>query len=175
MEKKNQNIAKSFKWSLYPSCSGPMDGLWRLGEEVEESLHCRRSSNPPLPLVRSITLATMSKDVSSYPPIKPTNFDLIVLGTGLLEFVIATTAASTNGKTVLHTTSVIDKVLRDEVRRKKKGGGGRNVLEFGGSDRKEKKKEGKKKKKRSKGMCGGEKKRGKKKEKKKEIWYMCGG
>ena len=31
-------IAKSFKWSLYPSCSGSVDGLWRFGEEVEKSL-----------------------------------------------------------------------------------------------------------------------------------------
>ena len=64
-KEKKKNIAKSFKWSLYPSCGGPMDGLWRFGEEVEESLHCRRSSNPPLPLVKSITLAVMSKDASS--------------------------------------------------------------------------------------------------------------
>nr|POE91843.1 rab escort protein 1 [Quercus suber] len=42
----------------------------------------------------------MSKDASSYPPIEPTNFDLIVLGTGLPEPMIATTAF-TNGKTVL--------------------------------------------------------------------------
>ena len=152
-----------------------MDGLWRLGEEVEESLHCRRSSNPPLPLVRSITLATMSKDVSSYPPIKPTNFDLIVLGTGLLEFVIATTAASTNGKTILHTTSVIDKVLRDEVRRKKKGGWGGtfwNLEEVIGKKRRKKEK----RKRKGVRVRVEEKKRGeKRRKKKKEIWYMCGG
>ena len=146
---------------MYPSCSGPMDGLWRLGEEVEESLHCRRSSNPPLPLVRSITLATMSKDVSSYPPIKPTNFDLIVLGTGLLEFVIATTAASTNGKTILHTTSVTNEVLRKKEKEKEKEEGTFWSLEevIGKKRRK------KEKKKRSKGTCGGEKKRGEKRKK----------
>ena len=33
---------------------------------------------PPLQPVKSITPATMSEDASSYPPIKPTNFDLIV-------------------------------------------------------------------------------------------------
>ncbi|KAM3733801.1 hypothetical protein ACB098_11G165300 [Castanea mollissima] len=43
----------------------------------------------------------MSEDASSYPPIDPTNFDLIVLGTGLPESVIAA-AASAAGKTVLH-------------------------------------------------------------------------
>ncbi|KAF3965108.1 hypothetical protein CMV_010677 [Castanea mollissima] len=43
----------------------------------------------------------MSEDASSYPPIDPTNFDLIVLGTGLPESVIAA-AASATGKTVLH-------------------------------------------------------------------------
>ena len=138
---------------MYPSCGGPVDGLWRFGEEVEESLHCYRSSNPPLPPVKSITLATMSKDASSYPPIKSTNFDLIVLGTGLPESVIA---ASANGKTVLHMTGVTNEVLRDKVRKgemkkgkkkeKKEKKKGRNVLEFGVSDRKEKKKEGKKEK-----------------------------
>ena len=148
-KKKNQNIAKSFKWTLYQSCGGPVDGLWRFGEEVEESLHCCRSSNPPLPPVKSITLATMSKDASSYPPIESTNFDLIVLGIGLPESVIATSA---NGKTVLHMTGVTNEVIRDKVRKgerkkgKKKKKRGRNVLEFGGSDRNEKKKEGKKEK-----------------------------
>ncbi|XP_030935250.1 rab escort protein 1-like isoform X2 [Quercus lobata] len=43
----------------------------------------------------------MSEDASSYPPIEPTKFDLIVVGTGLPESVIAA-AASANGKTVLH-------------------------------------------------------------------------
>ncbi|KAL2348693.1 hypothetical protein Fmac_002693 [Flemingia macrophylla] len=38
---------------------------------------------------------------ASYPPIDPVNFDLIVLGTGLSESVIAA-AASAVGKTVLH-------------------------------------------------------------------------
>ncbi|XP_059640293.1 rab escort protein 1 isoform X2 [Cornus florida] len=36
-----------------------------------------------------------------YPPIEPTNFDLIVVGTGVPESIIAA-AASTAGKTVLH-------------------------------------------------------------------------
>ncbi|KAJ9540849.1 hypothetical protein OSB04_027355 [Centaurea solstitialis] len=40
-------------------------------------------------------------DTESYPPIDPTNFDLIVVGTGLPESIIAA-AASTAGKTVLH-------------------------------------------------------------------------
>lgn len=40
-------------------------------------------------------------DSSSYPPIDPTTFDLIVVGTGLPESVIAA-AASAAGKTVLH-------------------------------------------------------------------------
>ncbi|XP_076882049.1 rab escort protein 1-like [Bidens hawaiensis] len=40
-------------------------------------------------------------DTESYPPIDPTNFDLIVIGTGLPESIIAA-AASTAGKTVLH-------------------------------------------------------------------------
>ena len=39
---KNQNIVKSFKWSLHPPCNGPVDGLWRFGEEVEESKGVRR-------------------------------------------------------------------------------------------------------------------------------------
>ena len=91
----------------------------------------------------------MSKDASSYPPIESTNFDLIVLGIGLLESVIATSA---NGKTVLHMTGVTNEVIRDKVRKgerkkgKKKKKRGMNVLEFGGSDRNEKKKEGKKEK-----------------------------
>ena len=41
-QKKIQNIVKSFKWSLHPPCNGPMDGLWRFGEEVEESKGIRR-------------------------------------------------------------------------------------------------------------------------------------
>ena len=45
---------------------------------VKPCLHCRRSSNPPLLPVKSITLAAMSEDASSYLPIEPTNFDLIV-------------------------------------------------------------------------------------------------
>ena len=53
------------------------------------------------PAGKSITLAAMSEDASSYPPIEPTNFDLILLSTGLPESVIAA-AASANGKTVLH-------------------------------------------------------------------------
>ncbi|KAL4577784.1 hypothetical protein LXL04_013897 [Taraxacum kok-saghyz] len=40
-------------------------------------------------------------ETESYPPIDPTNFDLIVVGTGLPESIIAA-AASTSGKTVLH-------------------------------------------------------------------------
>ena len=39
---KNQNIVKSFKWSLHPPCNGPVDGLWRFGEEVEEGKGVRR-------------------------------------------------------------------------------------------------------------------------------------
>ncbi|XP_028760200.1 rab escort protein 1-like [Neltuma alba] len=38
---------------------------------------------------------------SSYPPIEPVNFDLIIVGTGLSESVIAAAAAAV-GKTVLH-------------------------------------------------------------------------
>ena len=118
-KKKNQNIAKSFKWSLYPSCGGLVDGLWKFGEEVEESLHCCRTSNPPLSPVKSITLAAISKDASSYPPIEPTNFDLIILGTGLPKSVIAVVVASTNDKIVLHTMGVIDEVLREKGEREK--------------------------------------------------------
>ncbi|CAL1370115.1 unnamed protein product [Linum trigynum] len=40
-------------------------------------------------------------ELPQYPPIDPTTFDLIVIGTGLPESVIAA-AASTSGKTVLH-------------------------------------------------------------------------
>ncbi|KAI3798784.1 hypothetical protein L1987_34063 [Smallanthus sonchifolius] len=40
-------------------------------------------------------------ETESYPPIDPTNFDLIVVGTGLPESIIAA-AASTAGKSVLH-------------------------------------------------------------------------
>ncbi|XP_057809376.1 rab escort protein 1-like [Salvia miltiorrhiza] len=40
-------------------------------------------------------------DTTSYPPIEPSNFDLIVVGTGLPESIIAA-AASAAGKTVLH-------------------------------------------------------------------------
>jgi RAB protein geranylgeranyltransferase component A len=43
----------------------------------------------------------MSEDASSYPPIELSNFDLIVLGTGLPESMIAA-ATSANNKTVLH-------------------------------------------------------------------------
>jgi RAB protein geranylgeranyltransferase component A len=43
----------------------------------------------------------MSEDASSYPPIEPSNFNLIVLGMGLPESMI-TAATSTNNKTVLH-------------------------------------------------------------------------
>ncbi|KAG2701097.1 hypothetical protein I3760_06G029000 [Carya illinoinensis] len=43
----------------------------------------------------------MSEDASSYPPIEPTTFDLIVVGTGVPESVISA-SASANGKTVLH-------------------------------------------------------------------------
>ena len=68
---------------------------------VKPCLHCHQSSNLPLPLVKSITLVAMSKDASSYPPIEPTNFDLIVLSTSLPESMIAA-AASANGKIVLH-------------------------------------------------------------------------
>jgi RAB protein geranylgeranyltransferase component A len=46
----------------------------------------------------------VSEDASSYPPIEPTTFDLIVVGTGLPGSVIAA-AASANGKTVLHVDS----------------------------------------------------------------------
>ncbi|KAK7252634.1 hypothetical protein RIF29_36721 [Crotalaria pallida] len=44
---------------------------------------------------------TQSEDALSYPPIDPVNFDLIIVGTGLSESVIAA-AASAVGKTVLH-------------------------------------------------------------------------
>ncbi|PIN24970.1 GDP dissociation inhibitor [Handroanthus impetiginosus] len=40
-------------------------------------------------------------ETTSYPPIEPSNFDLIVIGTGLPESIIAS-AASAAGKTVLH-------------------------------------------------------------------------
>lgn len=40
-------------------------------------------------------------ETTSYPPIEPSNFDLIVVGTGLPESIIAS-AASATGKTVLH-------------------------------------------------------------------------
>nr|XP_043632046.1 rab escort protein 1 [Erigeron canadensis] len=43
----------------------------------------------------------MAETSESYPPIEPSNFDLIVIGTGLPESIIAA-AASTAGKTVLH-------------------------------------------------------------------------
>jgi hypothetical protein len=55
----------------------------------------------PNPISKSITRATMSEDASSYPPIELSNFDLIVLGTGLPESMIAA-ATSANNKTVLH-------------------------------------------------------------------------
>lgn len=42
-----------------------------------------------------------TEESSSYPPIDPVNFDLIVIGTGLSESIIAA-AASAVGKTVLH-------------------------------------------------------------------------
>jgi len=42
-----------------------------------------------------------SQDPLSYPPIDPVNFDLIIVGTGLSESVIAA-AASAAGKTILH-------------------------------------------------------------------------
>lgn len=40
-------------------------------------------------------------ETTSYPPIEPSNFDLIVIGTGLSESIIAS-AASAAGKSVLH-------------------------------------------------------------------------
>ncbi|KAL7599066.1 hypothetical protein Lser_V15G26440 [Lactuca serriola] len=40
-------------------------------------------------------------ETESYPPIDPTNFDLIVVSTGLPESIIDA-AASAAGKTVLH-------------------------------------------------------------------------
>ncbi|KAK4490461.1 hypothetical protein RD792_001138 [Penstemon davidsonii] len=40
-------------------------------------------------------------ETASYPPIEPSNFDLIVIGTGLPESILAS-AASATGKTVLH-------------------------------------------------------------------------
>ncbi|KAI4327836.1 hypothetical protein L6164_020254 [Bauhinia variegata] len=43
-------------------------------------------------------------EASSYPPIDPVNFELIIVGTGLSESVIAA-AASAAGKTVLHLDS----------------------------------------------------------------------
>ncbi|GMY21346.1 rab escort protein 1-like isoform X3 [Fagus crenata] len=43
----------------------------------------------------------MSEDASSYPPIEPSNFDLIVVGTGVPESMIAAATSATN-KTVLH-------------------------------------------------------------------------
>ncbi|KOM45291.1 hypothetical protein LR48_Vigan06g059700 [Vigna angularis] len=42
-----------------------------------------------------------SQDPLSYPPIDPVNFDLIIVGTGLSESVVAA-AASAAGKTILH-------------------------------------------------------------------------
>ena len=44
---------------------------------------------------------TEPEESSSYPPIDPVNFDLIIVGTGLSESVIAA-AASAVGKTILH-------------------------------------------------------------------------
>jgi RAB protein geranylgeranyltransferase component A len=44
---------------------------------------------------------TEAEESSSYPPIDPVNFDLIIVGTGLSESVIAA-AASAVGKTILH-------------------------------------------------------------------------
>ncbi|KAK7309408.1 hypothetical protein RJT34_06112 [Clitoria ternatea] len=44
---------------------------------------------------------TESQDPFSYPPIDPVNFDLIIVGTGLSESIIAA-ASSAVGKTVLH-------------------------------------------------------------------------
>ncbi|GMP54617.1 hypothetical protein CsSME_00019724 [Camellia sinensis var. sinensis] len=41
-------------------------------------------------------------DTLSYPPIDLTNFDLIIVGTGLPESILAAAAASAAGKTVLH-------------------------------------------------------------------------
>ncbi|KAI3466224.1 hypothetical protein Pfo_022887 [Paulownia fortunei] len=41
------------------------------------------------------------EETTSYPPIEPTNFDLIVIGTGLPESIIASAAAAA-GKIVLH-------------------------------------------------------------------------
>ncbi|KAG8363561.1 hypothetical protein BUALT_Bualt19G0035300 [Buddleja alternifolia] len=41
------------------------------------------------------------EEATSYPPIEPSNFDLIVIGTGLPESILAS-AASAVGKTVLH-------------------------------------------------------------------------
>ncbi|XP_019172369.1 PREDICTED: rab escort protein 1 isoform X3 [Ipomoea nil] len=43
-------------------------------------------------------------DPTSYPPIEPSNFDLIVIGTGLPESIVAA-AASAAGKSVLHLDS----------------------------------------------------------------------
>ncbi|GAB4848387.1 hypothetical protein Ancab_003082 [Ancistrocladus abbreviatus] len=43
----------------------------------------------------------MAEEVPSYPPIEPTTFDLVVVGTGLPESIIAA-AASAAGKSVLH-------------------------------------------------------------------------
>ncbi|EYU23207.1 hypothetical protein ABFS82_03G020400 [Erythranthe guttata] len=44
------------------------------------------------------------EEAESYPPIDPSNFDLIVIGTGLPESIVAS-AASAAGKTVLHLDS----------------------------------------------------------------------
>jgi RAB protein geranylgeranyltransferase component A len=44
---------------------------------------------------------TEAEESSSYPPIDPVNFDLVIVGTGLTESVIAA-AASAVGKTILH-------------------------------------------------------------------------
>ncbi|MCI52927.1 rab proteins geranylgeranyltransferase component A 1-like, partial [Trifolium medium] len=44
---------------------------------------------------------TEAEELPSYPPIDPVNFDLIIVGTGLSESVIAA-AASAVGKTILH-------------------------------------------------------------------------
>ena len=65
---------------LSPHLTPPFPHLLSLSPlpPVKPCLHCHRSSNPALPLVKSITLVAMSEDASSYPPIELSNFNLIV-------------------------------------------------------------------------------------------------
>lgn len=54
--------------------------------------------------IRHSTSAVKMEDTASYPAIEPSNFDLIVVGTGLPESILAA-AASAAGKSVLHIDS----------------------------------------------------------------------